>query len=103
MEPKFIHLSKTNNYEFLISCLPTQGCVELQKDTPFKEHTWHQHPNNETIVILDGGLQLYYGSIIKHCSVGDVIFLPKGVKHASKASEDGCIYLIAFDFLELNG
>lgn len=98
IEFKKIELEKS--YDFLISCLPKQGCVELQYNQPMKEHPWHRHDNNETLIILDGKMEFFYENNSRICVPGEAIFLPKNILHGSKALEEGCTYLIAFEKLE---
>ncbi|MDY4281207.1 MAG: cupin domain-containing protein [[Pasteurella] mairii] len=100
MNIQFKKIDAFKKYDFLISCLPLQGCVELQRDMPMKEHPWHRHENNETLIILDGKMEFYYEGHSRICFPGDVIFLPKNILHGSKALEEGCNYLIAFETLE---
>jgi quercetin dioxygenase-like cupin family protein len=75
--------------------LPEQGSVELQRDAPGKEHAWHEHPVDETIIILEGGLVFYWEEGRQICQPGDVIHLPAGSRHGSIALGAGATYLIA--------
>jgi hypothetical protein len=77
--------------EFIYKALPSQGCVEIQNDAAGKEHTWHQHPNDETI---------YADNIEQKCYAGDAVLLPMGTRHGSIALETGAVYMISFQFLE---
>jgi mannose-6-phosphate isomerase-like protein (cupin superfamily) len=86
--------------EFIYKALPSQGCVEIQNDAAGKEHTWHQHPNDETILILNGGLSFYADNIEQKCYAGDAVLLPMGTRHGSIALETGAVYMISFQFLE---
>ena len=76
--------------------LPDQGCIEVQRDVAHKEHAWHQHETDETLVILDGAVRFYWDGGERICTPGSVISLPSGVRHGSVALEDGATYLIAF-------
>ena len=40
--------------DLIFNALPDQGCIEIQRDVPGKEHAWHTHETDETIVVLDG-------------------------------------------------
>lgn len=100
MNIEFKKIDLEKSYTFLMNCLPKQGCVELQRDQPSKEHPWHRHENNETLIILEGSMKFYYKGNYKICFPGDVIFLPKNILHGSTALEQGCNYLIAFETLE---
>jgi len=85
------------NFKDLIErCMPKQGCIEFQNDQSGKEHSWHQHDTDETIIMLRGQLLFYWdgGEVI--CKSGDVIELPKGVRHGSKAIFGDVQYLISF-------
>lgn len=81
--------------------LPDQGCIEVQRDVPGKEHTWHQHDTDETLVILDGSVRFYWDGGEKVCRSGHVISLPSGVRHGSIALDEGATYLIAFQSVRL--
>ena len=76
--------------------LPDQGCIEVQRDVAGKEHAWHQHDTDETLVILDGAVRFYWDRGERICTPGSVISLPAGVRHGSVALESGATYLIAF-------
>lgn len=75
--------------------LPHQGSIEVQHDQAGKEHAWHTHPTNETLVILEGRVRFYHEAGERICAPGDVIHLPAHVRHGSVALEGGAIYLIA--------
>ncbi len=77
--------------------LPKQGCVEVQHDQPGKEHAWHTHPTDETLVILEGSVRFYFEGGERICRSGDVIHLPAFKRHGSIALDDGCVYLIAME------
>ncbi|MGL4766510.1 MAG: cupin domain-containing protein [Formosimonas sp.] len=87
--------------DIIYKSLPAQGCVEIQNDSAGKEHSWHQHQNDETILILKGGLNFYADGFERNCYAGDIILLPAGTRHGSKALENGAVYMIAFQLLEL--
>ena len=76
--------------------LPDQGCIEVQRDVPGKEHAWHRHETDETLVILDGSVRFFWDGGERICAPGSVISLPSGVMHGSVALEQGATYLIAF-------
>lgn len=76
--------------------LPDQGSIEVQRDVPGKEHAWHTHPTDETLVILEGSLRFYWDGGETICTPGAAISLPAGMRHGSVALDDGCVYLIAF-------
>ena len=76
--------------------LPDQGCIEVQRDVAGKEHVWHAHEVDETIVLLDGQLRFYWEEGERLCSAGDVISLPARMPHGSVALDRGATYLIAF-------
>ena len=86
--------------ELVYAALPMQGSVEIQKDAVWKEHTWHQHPTDETIVVLDGDLNFYAEGVEATCHPGDIISLPAGTRHGSRAGAAGAIYMIAFRTVE---
>lgn len=76
--------------------LPDQGAIEVQRDVPGKEHAWHHHDTDETLVILDGSVRFYWDQGEKICSKGTVISLPAGMMHGSVALDEGATYFIAF-------
>ena len=82
--------------------LPDQGCIEVQRDVPGKEHAWHQHDCDETLVILQGRVRFYWDNGEKSCGPGTVISLPAGTRHGSVALESGATYLIAFQAARLS-
>ncbi|HSF91778.1 MAG TPA: cupin domain-containing protein [Paracoccaceae bacterium] len=86
----------TNLPDLITKLLPDQGAIEVQRDVPGKEHVWHRHKTDETLVILDGAVRFYWDQGEQICNPGDVISLPAGVLHGSVALDDGATYLIAF-------
>lgn len=92
----------TSEWKSLITrMLPDQGCVEVQRDVAGKEHAWHRHATDETLVILDGEVRFYWDQGEKICGPGTVITLPAGTLHGSVALAGGATYLIAFHQVEL--
>lgn len=87
--------------DLIEACLPAQGCVEVQHDQAGKEHAWHTHDTDETIVVLDGMLRFYWEGGEAICKSGDVIELPRGTLHGSVAMEGGAKYIITFENVEL--
>lgn len=75
-------------------CLPTQGSIEVQHDQAHKEHHWHKHQTDETLVLISGSFEFEWceGKVI--CGPGDLIELPRGVLHRSKAMKRGALYVI---------
>ncbi|MEM9032130.1 MAG: cupin domain-containing protein, partial [Pseudomonadota bacterium] len=69
---------------------------EVQRDQPGKEHAWHDHETDETLVIIDGSVRFYWEGGEKVCGKGMVISLPAGTRHGSVALDQGATYLIAF-------
>ncbi|MGY6646042.1 MAG: cupin domain-containing protein [Salinarimonas sp.] len=88
-------INSQNFKDFIFSILPTQGSVELQNDSPGKEFHWHSHETDETLFILDGKILFYWENGEKICEPGDIICLPRGMRHGSKALENGAKYVIA--------
>ena len=83
--------------------LPRQGSIEVQHDQPGKEHAWHTHPTDETLVILEGSVRFYFEGGERICRSGDVIHLPAFKRHGSIALDDGCVYLIAMESHSFEG
>lgn len=82
--------------------LPGQGAIEVQRDKPGKEHAWHHHDTDETLVILKGAVRFYWDGGETICGPGSVIALPSGMRHGSVALADGATYLIAFHSARLD-
>ncbi len=100
-----IHQSKVdpqNIAGIILKSLPDQGCVEVQRDVAGKEHAWHKHEVDETIVVLDGALRFYWEEGERVCFPGDVISLPAHSPHGSQALDKGATYLIAFHNVTLS-
>lgn len=88
---------ETDDWQALIhQLLPDQGAIEVQRDVPGKEHAWHAHDTDETLVILEGGVRFYWEGGETTCGPGTVIALPAGMRHGSVALARGAVYLIAF-------
>lgn len=83
-------------HQLVEKLLPDQGCIEVQRDVPGKEHAWHTHETDETLVIIEGAVRFYWECGERICTPGTVISLPCGVRHGSVALEHGATYLIAF-------
>ena len=75
--------------------LPQTGSVEVQLDTPFRRHSPHRHPTDETLHIINGNITFEIGDAEVICSPGDRLLLPRNTEHASTAGESGCEYVIA--------
>ncbi|WP_238548013.1 cupin domain-containing protein [Meridianimarinicoccus roseus] len=91
----------TNLRPLLMRLLPDQGAVEVQRDVAGKEHAWHRHNTDETLVILEGSVRFYWDQGEKICGPGTVISLPAGMMHGSVALDGGAVYLIAFHSVNL--
>lgn len=93
---------ETSNLRPLLNrLLPDQGAIEVQRDVPGKEHAWHRHTTDETLVILEGSVRFYWDAGEKICGPGTVISLPAGMLHGSVALDEGAVYLIAFHQVNL--
>jgi len=82
-------------------CLPRQGAIEIQHDKPGKEHSWHKHDTDETIILIKGDMRIVWESGEATCMAGDVINLPLGTLHSSTAGAQGATYLISFRTVEI--
>ncbi|WP_330647174.1 cupin domain-containing protein [Thioclava sp. FTW29] len=98
---KQIALAKADYWSIIEKLMPQQGCIEVQQDAPGKEHAWHQHPTDETLVVLEGQARFYWEGGEQICGAGAVISLPAGVRHGSVALDEGVRYLISFHAVEL--
>lgn len=90
------HTKQLLDLDFLISILPEQGCLELQRDQALKVHDWHEHPRDETLIVLKGEIVFSLPERDILCGRGDYINLPAGTQHRSSTGNQGCIYVIAF-------
>lgn len=81
----------------VMELLPETGSVEVQRDTPGREHTTHTHPTDETLLIVDGTITFSYADQEATCTSGDRLLLPAGVEHSSVAGEQGYLYIIALE------
>lgn len=97
----FRQVDVENLPDLIAKSLPDQGAIEVQRDVPGKEHFWHHHDTDETLVVLDGHLRFYWDQGERVCAPGDMISLPAGMHHGSEALESGATYLIAFHRLQL--
>jgi len=99
-----VHKGKANYSDLaklIRTALPHQGAIEVQRDVPGKEHTWHHHQVDETIIVIEGALRFYWQEGERVCFPGDVISLPAGSLHGSEALDKGAIYVIAFHAVDL--
>jgi quercetin dioxygenase-like cupin family protein len=69
--------------------------IEVQYDLTNREHKTHQHPTDETLLVLEGEITFHWGDEQSTCRPGDRLLLPVGTVHSSVAGNDGCLYLIA--------
>ncbi len=90
----------SNVVGLIFGVLPEQGAIEVQRDAAGKHHDWHKHGVDETLIIIDGALRVFWQDTERTCSPGDVIRLPAGILHRSEALESGATYLIAFRNLD---
>jgi len=85
--------------ERIAQFLPQQGSFEYQHDLPGKTHNWHRHSLNETLFVLEGGMEIFWldaGTVRRHdCPPRTRIELPADTVHGSTAGPDGCSYIIA--------
>lgn len=80
--------------------LPETGSVEVQRDTPGREHALHTHPTDETLHIVAGSIGFEVAGERSECGPGDRLLLPAGTPHASTAGPEGCLYVIALRMVE---
>src|SRR5262249_31359772 len=62
----------------IMALLPTQGCIELQRDAAGKVHAFHTHPVDEILIIISGKLNFVWDGGERICNPGDTILLPAG-------------------------
>lgn len=60
----------------------TQSFVQCERGASFPEH---QHPHEQTVIVLDGALDLQVGGVTHHLTPGTVFVIPGGTPHAGTA------------------
>lgn len=96
-----VSLQKGNSItieQAVMELLPETGSVEVQRDTPFREHKTHTHPTDETLLIISGEITFTVNDKNITCTSGDRILLAAHTKHSSIAGKNGCLYIIALEF-----
>ena len=88
--------------EAVMKLLSKTGSVEVQRDTPYREHKTHTHPTNETLLIIRGEITFAVDNKNVTCTSGDRILLTANTLHSSIAGSDGCLYVIALEFKDKN-
>lgn len=78
--------------------LPTTGSVEVQVDSPGREHETHSHATPETLLVLEGDILFAWAEHEARAWPGDRLLLPQGVEHRSVAGPSGCLYVIATEW-----
>ncbi|WP_180978117.1 MULTISPECIES: cupin domain-containing protein [Burkholderia] len=88
----------------IFNLLPKSGVVKVVNELPHEKNPIHFHENEETLLILEGSLKLYWqdqgSELFVEAHPGEKIFLPKGIPHYSEAGDSGCFYLITDRFVE---
>ena len=64
------------------TALTTQSFVQGTAGASFPEH---QHPHEQTVIVLEGELELYVGGETHRLTPGQVFAIPANVPHAGKA------------------
>ncbi len=62
--------------------LVTQSFVDCTAGAAFPEH---QHPHEQTVIVLEGELELYVGERTHRLTPGQVFAIPGNVPHSGKA------------------
>jgi 4-carboxymuconolactone decarboxylase len=71
----------------------TGGIVTFQ---PGARSVWHTHPVGQILIVTAGtGLVQQWGTAIRTIKVGDVVWIPAGVKHWHGASTTSAVTHIA--------
>ncbi|MED4287108.1 YqcI/YcgG family protein [Priestia megaterium] len=96
---KYVSGKNISLEQAVFELLPETGSVEVQRDTPLREHKTHTHPTNETLLIIEGEITFYAENQKISCKSGDRILLPANTKHSSIAGPNGCLYIIALEFV----
>ncbi|MEB0139134.1 MULTISPECIES: YqcI/YcgG family protein [unclassified Undibacterium] len=96
--PRAVLFQQTGHYAIetvIRELLPPTGSVEVQFDTPNREHAWHSHATDETLHVIEGSMQFATIEQVFVCQPGDRILLPAQTIHRSVAGPAGCLYVIA--------
>ena len=93
--PRVIRTAMHALDEVVIDLLPPTGAVEVQVDTPHRVHSLHRHPVDETLHVIQGSIEFQVASATLSCGPGDRLLLPAETPHASRAGDQGCLYVIA--------
>jgi len=56
----------------------------------------HRHPNEQMLIVLEGGIDLIIGGKRYHLERGDVAVLPSNTEHGAYASAEGCRVIDVF-------
>lgn len=96
-EPGIVRGAPVSLADAVLELLPETGSVEVQRDTPGREHRTHTHPTDETLLIVDGAIKFYWDGDEAECDSGDRLLLPAGTPHGSVAGPSGCVYVIAME------
>lgn len=84
--------------------LPAARSVQVRHDAPGALHHWHQIQAHQTLIVLEGGLEMkspVHEIPDIRCGPGDAVVLQAGTRRISRALGDGAVYLIASRTLEL--
>ncbi len=89
----------TDLEEVVAELLPETGSIEVQRDTPGREHPTHTHPTDETLHILAGSITFEVQGKRSECHPGHRLLLPRETPHSSVAGPRGCLYVIALEIV----
>lgn len=93
--PRIVNRPAPTLESAIMELLPTTGSVEVQRDSPGREHAPHTHPTAETLAIVDGSITFRWNDQESTAGPGDRLLLPAEYPHGSVAGPDGCVYVIA--------
>ncbi|SFS54176.1 cupin domain-containing protein [Marininema halotolerans] len=93
--PRIEHGPSVTLEDAVMQLLPETGSVEVQRDTPRREHPTHTHPTDEILFIVKGSITFFAEGIEETCHSGGRLYLPKSTPHSSIAGDEGCLYIIA--------
>lgn len=93
--PRVIRTAMRDLEQVVGDLLPPTGAVEVQVDTPHRMHPLHRHSVDETLHVIKGRIEFQIASTTFSCVPGDRLLLPAETPHASRAGNDGCLYVIA--------
>lgn len=58
---------------------------------PNAEAPMHSHPEEQMVLVLDGGMRFTLAGVTKDLTPGDIVIIPSSVPHGATAGPGGCV------------